>query len=83
VQQSSGDDVIDVCEGVRCIEVDDEVGGVGEVEARTATWTDRRHVDTARSLARQQIPEDEGAVLRHGHELVCRRAEHDVIHHLN
>jgi len=83
VQKSSGDDVVDVSERVGRVEVDDEVGGVGEVEARAAAWTDRRHVDAARSLAGQKVPEDERPVLRHGHQLVGRRTEHHVADHLD
>ena len=82
-QQSTGDDVIDVCQGVGCVEVDDEVGGVGEVELGTATWSYRWHVDTARSFAWQQVPEHQSAVLRDRHQLVGRRTKHDVTDHLN
>jgi len=82
-QQSSGDDVIDVCQGVGCVEVDDEVGGVGEVELGTATWSHRWHVDTARSFAWQQVPEHQSSVLRDRHQLVGRRTKHDVADHLN
>jgi len=51
VQKSSGDDVIDVCQGVGCVEVDDEVGGVGEVQASAAAWRHRRYVNGAGTLA--------------------------------
>jgi len=83
MQQPSGDDVIDMCQGVGRVEIDDEVSGIGEVDPRTSPWTESRHVDTAGSLTRQQIPEDQSAVLRYRHQLIGSRAEHYIADHLN
>jgi len=63
VQKSSGDDVVDVSQGIGRVEVDDEVGGFGEIQASAAARTHRGYINTARSLARQKVPEDQSAVL--------------------
>jgi len=55
---------------------------VREVQAGAAARTDGGDVDTARSLAGQQVPEDERAVLGHRDQLVGCRAKHDVADHL-
>jgi len=83
VEQSSGDDVVDVRQRVWRVEVDDEVRGVGHVQPRAPARPDGRHVDAARSLAGQQVPEHDAAVLRHRHQLVGCRAEHHVTDYLN